>query len=80
MQGHEPHPSTPEQMRDYTQRELVKWAKIIKAAGVKTDGLAYGTKLLLKRKVCAKVPFFCSGGMGSIRSLLIVVARHASLR
>lgn len=38
MQGHEPHPSTPEQMRDYTQRELAKWGKIIKAAGVKTDG------------------------------------------
>lgn len=30
MQGHEPHPSTPEQMRDYTQRELAKWGKIIK--------------------------------------------------
>jgi tripartite-type tricarboxylate transporter receptor subunit TctC len=31
VQGHEPHPSTPEQMRDYTQRELAKWGKIIKA-------------------------------------------------
>ena len=38
MQGHEPHPSTPEEMRDYTQRELVKWGKIIKAAGVKVEG------------------------------------------
>jgi tripartite-type tricarboxylate transporter receptor subunit TctC len=37
MQGHEPHPSTPEQMRDYTQRELAKWGKIVKAAGVKAD-------------------------------------------
>ena len=31
MQGHEPHPSTPEEMRDYTRRELAKWGKIIKA-------------------------------------------------
>jgi tripartite-type tricarboxylate transporter receptor subunit TctC len=38
-QGHEPHPSTPEQMRDYTRSELAKWGKIIKAAGVKVDGL-----------------------------------------
>jgi tripartite-type tricarboxylate transporter receptor subunit TctC len=30
-QGHDPHPSTPEQMRDYTQRELDKWGKILKA-------------------------------------------------
>jgi len=37
MQGHEPHPSTPEEMRAYTQRELAKWGKIIQAAGVKTD-------------------------------------------
>jgi tripartite-type tricarboxylate transporter receptor subunit TctC len=37
-QGHDPHPSTPEQMREYTQRELAKWGKIIKEAGVKTDG------------------------------------------
>jgi tripartite-type tricarboxylate transporter receptor subunit TctC len=37
-QGHEPHLSTPEQMRDYIRRELEKWGKIIKAAGVKTDG------------------------------------------
>lgn len=31
MQGHEPHPSTPEQMRDYTRRELDKWGKLLKA-------------------------------------------------
>lgn len=31
MQGHEPHPSSPEQMRDYTQRELEKWGRILKA-------------------------------------------------
>ncbi|MES2561428.1 MAG: tripartite tricarboxylate transporter substrate binding protein [Pseudomonadota bacterium] len=31
MQGHDPHPSSPEQMRDYTQRELEKWGKILKA-------------------------------------------------
>lgn len=37
-QGHEPYPSTPDQMRDYTRRELDKWGKIIKAAGVKIDG------------------------------------------
>ena len=30
IQGHEPHPSTPEEMRAYTQRELAKWGKIIK--------------------------------------------------
>jgi tripartite-type tricarboxylate transporter receptor subunit TctC len=38
IQGHDPHPSTPEQMRDYTQRELEKWGKIIKAAGIKVEG------------------------------------------
>jgi tripartite-type tricarboxylate transporter receptor subunit TctC len=38
MQGHEPHPSTPEEMREYTQRELAKWGKIIKALGVKASG------------------------------------------
>jgi tripartite-type tricarboxylate transporter receptor subunit TctC len=37
-QGHEPHPSTPEQMRDYTQRELERWGKIIKTAGIKLEG------------------------------------------
>ncbi|HET7157741.1 MAG TPA: tripartite tricarboxylate transporter substrate-binding protein, partial [Burkholderiales bacterium] len=31
MQGHDPHPSSPEQMRDYIQRELEKWGKILKA-------------------------------------------------
>ena len=36
-QGHEPHPSTPEHMRDYIRRELEKWGKIIKVAGVKVD-------------------------------------------
>lgn len=30
-QGHEPHPSTAAEMRDYTRRELEKWGKIIKA-------------------------------------------------
>ena len=38
MQGHEPHPSTPEQMRAYTQRELDKWGRIIKTAGIKVEG------------------------------------------
>jgi tripartite-type tricarboxylate transporter receptor subunit TctC len=36
-QGHEPHPSTPEEMRDYIRSELVKWGRITKAAGVKAD-------------------------------------------
>ena len=36
-QGHEQHPSTPEAMREYTLRELEKWGKIIKAAGVKVE-------------------------------------------
>jgi tripartite-type tricarboxylate transporter receptor subunit TctC len=30
-QGHEPHPSTPDQMRDYTKSELAKWGRILKA-------------------------------------------------
>lgn len=38
LQGHEPHPSTPEQMREYTQREIEKWGKIIRTAGIKIDG------------------------------------------
>lgn len=38
QQGHEPHPSTPEQMRDYTQRELDKWGRIIRTAGIKIEG------------------------------------------
>ena len=36
-QGHDPHPSTPEYMRDYTRRELAKWGKIIRAVGIKAD-------------------------------------------
>ena len=36
-QGHEPNPGTPENMRDYMQRELGKWGKIIKAIGIKPD-------------------------------------------
>jgi tripartite-type tricarboxylate transporter receptor subunit TctC len=36
QQGHEPHPSTPGEMRDYMRRELDKWGKIIKTAGVKS--------------------------------------------
>ena len=36
-QGHEPHPGTPEDMRDYTQRALATWGKIIKAVGIKAD-------------------------------------------
>ncbi len=34
QQGHEPHPSTPEFMREYIKSELGKWGKIIKTAGV----------------------------------------------
>jgi len=34
QQGHEPHPSTPEYMREYIKSELGKWGKIIKTAGV----------------------------------------------
>jgi tripartite-type tricarboxylate transporter receptor subunit TctC len=37
-QGHEPHPSTPEEMRDYTREQLAKWGKIIKAAGIRVEG------------------------------------------
>jgi len=33
-QGHEPHGGTPEDMRNYTQSELVKWGKIINVAGL----------------------------------------------
>lgn len=36
-QGHEPNSGTPENMRDYMQRELGKWGKIIKAIGIKVD-------------------------------------------
>lgn len=36
QQGHEPHPSTPQFMREYIQSELEKWGKVIKAAGVKS--------------------------------------------
>jgi len=36
-QGHVPYPSTPEDMRDYTRRELAKWGKIISALGIKAD-------------------------------------------
>ena len=36
-QGHVPYPSTPEDMRDYTRRELAKWGKIIRAVGIKAD-------------------------------------------
>ena len=36
-QGHDPHPSTPEDMRGYTQDQLAKWGKIIKTIGIKTD-------------------------------------------
>lgn len=36
-QGHEPNPGTPENMRDYMQRELGKWGKIIKTIGIKVD-------------------------------------------
>lgn len=36
-QGHEPHPSTPEGMRDYTRSELAKWGALLKAAGVKPE-------------------------------------------
>jgi len=35
QQGHEPHPSTPEFMRQYIQSELDKWGKVLKSAGVK---------------------------------------------
>ncbi|MGZ5094222.1 MAG: Bug family tripartite tricarboxylate transporter substrate binding protein [Burkholderiales bacterium] len=38
QQGHEPRPSTPEEMRDYTRAEIAKWGKVIKAAGMKADG------------------------------------------
>lgn len=34
QQGHEPHPSTPDDMRDYIKSELGKWGKIMKTAGV----------------------------------------------
>jgi tripartite-type tricarboxylate transporter receptor subunit TctC len=34
-QGHEPHPSTPEQMREYIRSELDKWGRIIKTANIK---------------------------------------------
>ncbi|MCC6534120.1 MAG: tripartite tricarboxylate transporter substrate binding protein [Burkholderiales bacterium] len=37
QQGHEPHASSPQEMRDYMRRELEKWGKIIKTAGVKTQ-------------------------------------------
>jgi len=33
-QGHEPQPGTPEDMRAYTQSELARWGKIVKAAGI----------------------------------------------
>jgi len=36
-QGHDPHPSTPEAMREYTRSEIAKFAKLIKAAGVKPE-------------------------------------------
>jgi tripartite-type tricarboxylate transporter receptor subunit TctC len=35
--GHEPHPSTPEAMFEYTRSEMEKWSRIIKAVGVKGD-------------------------------------------
>jgi tripartite-type tricarboxylate transporter receptor subunit TctC len=38
QQGHEPHPSSPDEMRTYIRRELDKWGKIIKTAGVKKQG------------------------------------------
>jgi tripartite-type tricarboxylate transporter receptor subunit TctC len=36
--GHTPAPGTPEAMLDYTRREISKFEKLIKAAGVRMDG------------------------------------------
>lgn len=36
--GHTPAPSTPEAMLEYTRSEILKFDKIIKAAGVRMDG------------------------------------------
>ncbi len=35
LQGHEPHPSTPAQMREYLRNELETWGKVIRTAGIK---------------------------------------------
>jgi tripartite-type tricarboxylate transporter receptor subunit TctC len=37
QQGHEPFPGTPEDMKGYLQGETGKWAKFIKATGIKSD-------------------------------------------
>jgi tripartite-type tricarboxylate transporter receptor subunit TctC len=34
-QGLEPSPMTPEELRRYTQQDSARWAKLIKAAGLK---------------------------------------------
>jgi tripartite-type tricarboxylate transporter receptor subunit TctC len=36
-QGAEPTTGTPEQMREFMRREIARWAKVVKAAGVRLD-------------------------------------------
>jgi tripartite-type tricarboxylate transporter receptor subunit TctC len=36
-QGAEPHTGTPEQMGEFVRREIARWGKVVKAAGVRLD-------------------------------------------
>lgn len=36
-QGLEPHPMTPDELRRYTQQDSNRWARLIKAAGIKSE-------------------------------------------